>query len=523
MGSHISYCGKNSKNHVLDIKRHNEVNGSRQTFDTFNDSTIYQKDFHSHQSDFIRKVSTEITEEYELQDELGVGSYGKVLRAIDKRTGQVRAIKVVAKSSISPKDKNQLMEEVRLLSNLDHPNIVKLYELVEDSKNFYIISELLTGGELFDRILQKDHLTEQGAACIMYQVLSAVAYCHKFGVVHRDLKPENILFDTLNDDTVKVIDFGLAQAFKHNQRMHGVIGTAYYIAPEILNNEGYTERCDLWSCGVILYIMLSGYSPFAGQKSSEIFEEVKKGDFDFDKPIWNTISHSAKKLIKRMMEYNPNKRITAEQALADPWFAEHYQRKSVNKPLASDALQRLHSFRSGTKFQEAIWVYLVNYFSSKNDMHKLTETFRMLDRNNDGQLGKDEMKAAYVQIMGMSDEVAEHEAEKIFNELDYDHDGKINYSEFISAATSRKMLLTKDKLESAFRMIDKNHDGKIQASELKNLFSDERIQRLPSNTWNEWIEQVAQNRDGTVTLDQFEKMMLSLYAGQEGIEPAGMC
>jgi len=400
MGSHYSYCGKGSKKHVIDVQKSGEVtnNGSRQTGDTFNDS-ITQQNFHSHQNDFIRKLSMEITDEYELKDELGVGSYGKVMRAVDKRTSQVRAIKVVAKHSISAKDKNQLMEEVRLLSNLDHPNIVKIYELIEDDKNFYIVSELLTGGELFDRILQLDHFTEQAAACIMYQVLSAVAYCHKFGVVHRDLKPENILFDTLNDDTVKVIDFGLAQAFKPTQRMHGVIGTAYYIAPEILNHEGYTERCDIWSCGVILYIMLSGYSPFEGQKSSEIFEEVKKGEFDFDKPVWNTISHSAKRLIKKMMEYNPNKRITAQQALADPWFAEHYQKKFVNKPVASDALQRLHSFRTGTKFQEAIWVYLVNYFSSKNDLHKLNETFRMLDRNNDGQLGKDEMKEGKEQFI----------------------------------------------------------------------------------------------------------------------------
>jgi len=117
--------------------------------------------------------------------------------------------------------------------------------------------------------------------------------------------------------------------------------------------------------------------------------------------------------------------------------------------------------------------------------------------------------------MGMSNEVAEHEAEKIFHELDYDHDGKINYSEFISAATSRKMLLTKDKLDTAFRMIDKNRDGKIQAEELKNLFSDERIKRLPSNTWNEWIQQVAHNRDGTVSIEEFRQLMLSLYGAEE--------
>jgi len=511
MGSPYSYCSTKTKE-VVDIKKNQSTDpsyGSRQTFDTLPDN-FNPQNFHAHQADFIQKLNVNIADEYDLQDDLGIGSYGKVKRAISKKTGQVRAIKIVPKSTIAPKDSGKLMEEVRLLSHLDHPNILKLYRLIEDDKNYYIVTELLTGGELFDRILQNGHLTEQGAASIMRQVLSAVAYCHRFGVVHRDLKPENILFDTMSDDTIKVIDFGLAQAFKPNQRMHGVIGTAYYIAPEVLQSQEYTEKCDTWSCGVILYIMLSGVSPFAGQRSSDIFEEVKKGEFDFEQPVWNTISNSAKRFIRRMMEYNPDKRISAQEALSDPWFVEHLVKKSIPKPLASEALVRLDAFRTGTKLQEAIWVFLVQYFLSTGDLHKLCETFRMLDENNDGQLSKDEIKSAYIQIMGMSDAAAEHEAEKILEGLDFNRDGKIDYSEFISAATSRKMLLTKDKLNMAFQMIDKNGDGKIAAEELKRLFSDERIKRLPSTTWNDWINQAA-GSGGTITSEQFQQMMLSLY------------
>jgi len=464
---------------------------------------------HAHPGDFIKKRSVDFRSEYEVIEEIGEGGFGTVVRGINKRTGQERAIKVVRKENVNVTDHGKLMDEVKLLIGLDHPNIVKTYEVFEDPFKYYIVSELLTGGELLDLITKNSHLGERGAARVMRQILGAVAYCHKFGIVHRDLKPENILFDSHTEDTVKIIDFGLAQSFKPRQRLYGIKGTAYYIAPEVLDSF-YTEKCDVWSCGVILYVMLSGYPPFPGRDNETIMRNVMKGKYNFNHSVWNTVSPGAKKFIERMLTFDPSKRCSAEEALHDPWFMQFMDQSALSQPIAHETLDRLRSYRTNTRIQEAVWVYLVSYFSTKDDLKHLYKMFKTLDTDRDGQLTKDEIKAGYMKYRGMSDEMADIEAEKIITTLDTDRDGLVNYSDFINAAISRKMLLTKDKLEKVFRMIDKNGDGVITAEELRYIFNDERISKYPKDYFNQMIAQADKNNDGVISFDEFRDMMVSL-------------
>ena len=231
-------------------------------------------------SNIISSKTIPISKEYKLGKTLGSGAFGIVRLAVHKATKQTRAVKVLKKSN---QDINLLMREVEILSKLSHPNIMQIFEVFQDQSSFYIVSEYCKGGELFDILSQKGSLSEKDTAHIMKQVLSAISYSHKNNIVHRDLKPENILLDDNSKDLfIKIIDWGCAVSFSTDKKMHEADGTAYYIAPEVLREE-YDEKCDVWSCGVILYIMLCGYPPFNGATDDEIFEKVRIGEFDYPK------------------------------------------------------------------------------------------------------------------------------------------------------------------------------------------------------------------------------------------------
>lgn len=226
----------------------------------------------------------------------------------------MRAIKIIDKAYQSKEEQEKLINEVQILRTIDHPNIIKVFEFYQEPQRFYIVTELCQGGELFDYILDQGHLTEAKAAVIMQKITSALMYCHQHNIMHRDLKPENLLLERepskQQDIQVKVIDFGTSVMFKEDRKIKGKFGTAYYIAPEVLTNR-YNEKCDIWSAGVILYILLCGYPPFNGNDDDEIIENVKKGEFSLKGSEWEQISPEAKDLVQKMIVMDPTKRLSA--------------------------------------------------------------------------------------------------------------------------------------------------------------------------------------------------------------------
>jgi len=207
-----------------------------------------------------------------------------VQKAVHKATGDKRAIKKLAKDKMSPHASVRLSYEIDILKNLDHPNILRLYEVFEDSKYIYLVTELCNGGELFDEIVSRSRFGERDAAGVIKQLLSAISYCHSKKICHRDLKPENVLIDNKETMSIKLIDFGTSQRFEDEEKMELVLGTAYYIAPEVLKGE-YDEKCDVWSIGVMLYILLSGEPPFPGNDDKEILRNVVQGKYNFKRKL----------------------------------------------------------------------------------------------------------------------------------------------------------------------------------------------------------------------------------------------
>jgi len=265
----------------------------------------------------------EIGKYYELQEKLGTGSFAVVKRALRKSDGKAFAIKVIKKNKLKADELAVVHDEVEIMHKINHANCVILYEMFETKPKLYMVMELLTGGELFDRIVLKGNYSEKEASNVIKNVASAIQYLHSIGVVHRDLKPENLIYLNKDDDSpIKITDFGLAKfRGSSNVDMHTACGTPGYVAPEVLKGETYTAAVDMWSLGVILYILLCGFPPFYHQNTNMLYKQIKKGEYEFPDPYWTSVSGSAKDLVKGLLTVDSKKRMTAKDVLAHPWIA----------------------------------------------------------------------------------------------------------------------------------------------------------------------------------------------------------
>ncbi|KAK9302390.1 hypothetical protein QLX08_005636 [Tetragonisca angustula] len=265
--------------------------------------------------------SPSVEDKYILKELLGTGAFSEVRLAESKeKPGQMFAVKIIDKKALKGKE-DSLENEIRVLRRLTHPNIVQLLETFEDKHKVYLVMELVTGGELFDRIVEKGSYTEKDASGLIRQVLEAVAYMHDQGVVHRDLKPENLLYYSPEEDSkIMISDFGLSK-MEDSGVMATACGTPGYVAPEVLAQKPYGKAVDVWSIGVISYILLCGYPPFYDESDANLFAQILKGEFEFDSPYWDDISDSAKDFIHKLMCVNVEERYTCKQALAHPWIS----------------------------------------------------------------------------------------------------------------------------------------------------------------------------------------------------------
>lgn len=272
---------------------------------------------------------------YMLARELGSGAFSVVKLGVNLETGQKTAVKVVSKKKLSDEDYASLLMEIEILSQLDHPHIIRLYETFDEGTDFYIVTELVEGGELFDRIVSKAHYTEKEARDLIKSLLETLNYMHTVGVVHRDLKPENLLLCSESDDSdIKIADFGFAKRISELLPKETACGTPGYVAPEILRGDRYGAEVDIWSMGVICYVLLAGYPPFYDEDQKRLFKKIKEGRYHFHEDYWSNTSPEAINLIQMMLCVDQSKRWTAAQLLQHPWITLGDD-KLANKDLSS--------------------------------------------------------------------------------------------------------------------------------------------------------------------------------------------
>ena len=290
----------------------------------------------------IFNKKTELDKKYKVEKgSLGSGNFAVVKKCSKIGTDEIYAVKIIDKSKVE--DMGDIEREVDIMGMVDHPNVIKLFEIFNEPKKMNLIMELVTGGELFDRIVARGNYSEKDAAVVMKTLCEALSYLHKMNVVHRDLKPENILLATEAEDApIKIADFGLARMVDNKEMMKTACGTPGYVAPEVLQNKGYSSGAvDMWSTGVILYILLCGFPPFYEEELPALFDQILKGRYDFPSPWWDNISDSAKQLVRAMLTVDPKKRITAEEALHHPWICGN----APNVAIDTDNLKKLQATR----------------------------------------------------------------------------------------------------------------------------------------------------------------------------------
>ncbi|AAF79386.1 F15O4.8 [Arabidopsis thaliana] len=503
-----------------------------------------------------------LRDHYLLGKKLGQGQFGTTYLCTEKSTSANYACKSIPKRKlVCREDYEDVWREIQIMHHLsEHPNVVRIKGTYEDSVFVHIVMEVCEGGELFDRIVSKGHFSEREAVKLIKTILGVVEACHSLGVMHRDLKPENFLFDSPKDDAkLKATDFGLSVFYKpgliflfwlidslilqlvfwlfvfsmnrklkqsgflietgllcfiwianrnkvfgmyrfddlFGQYLYDVVGSPYYVAPEVLK-KCYGPEIDVWSAGVILYILLSGVPPFWAETESGIFRQILQGKLDFKSDPWPTISEAAKDLIYKMLERSPKKRISAHEALCHPWIVD--EQAAPDKPLDPAVLSRLKQFSQMNKIKKMALRVIAERLSEE-EIGGLKELFKMIDTDNSGTITFEELKAGLKRV---GSELMESEIKSLMDAADIDNSGTIDYGEFLAATLHMNKMEREENLVAAFSYFDKDGSGYITIDELQSACTEFGLCDTPLD---DMIKEIDLDNDGKIDFSEFTAMM----------------
>ena len=492
---------------------------------------------------------------YEELEELGSGFYGKVKKVrLIKNPEIIRAMKIIPEENIIQGEGASLIDEIEILKNLQHPNIMKVYESFVDNHNYYIISELCDQGHLLSKLEKLGKMDQIVVKFLMDQIFNAVAYLHEKNILHGDLKLENVLlytaskrggrrFTSINQDfnedesltedinknyrqrkssnksknyvrdmmnyEVKLIDFGCSKYFvqkNKKRKLKGIIGTSIYCSPEVVDNL-YDERCDEWSCGVLMYILLCGEAPFTGDTEEEIFDKVKKCEYNFSNPAFKKVSKNCKDLIRRLLEPKKQYRITARDALRHPFFTESFDPNSaMTENTDLNYLKHIiNPINYVSKFHETIIAFLCVNYISVDEENNLRKLFRYMDKDGKNSIAKNDLKQTLEEI---DIKISDEELNKIFETVDENGTGFIEYQEFLRNACDIKTLLSEKNVKNVFHAIcgDKNlmsgedikrfvfHGAKVTEEALKEYFDSFGMKYETSIDFDEFYRMIKKNK-----------------------------
>ncbi|KAL0692250.1 hypothetical protein Bca4012_059430 [Brassica carinata] len=380
----------------------------------------------------------------------------------------------------------------------EYANVVRIQSTYEDATSVHLVMELCEGGELFDRIVTKGHHSEREAAKLIKTIVSVVEACHSLGVMNRDLKPENLLFASCDEDaSLKSTDFGLSVFCKPGATFSKLVGSPHYVAPEVLRRH-YGRECDVWSAGVILYILLCGFPPFDAGTQHGIFREILQGKLDFESNPWPSISESVKDLVKKMLERDPKKRLTAHQVLCHPWIVD--DTVAPNKPLDFAVVSRLKRFSAMNKFKKMA-LRVVAERLSEEEIGGLKELFKMIDTDNSGTITFEELKDS---IRCVGSELVESEIQELLRAADVDESGTIDYGEFLAATIHLNKQEREENLVAAFSFFDNDSSGCITNEEIQQAWKQFGVK---DSHLDEVIKDIDQDNDGRIDYGEFVAMM----------------
>ncbi|KAJ6821261.1 calcium-dependent protein kinase 29 [Iris pallida] len=445
---------------------------------------------------------------YRLGPELGRGEFGITRRCTDTAAGGgggagcALACKTISKRKLRSKaDAADVRREVEITRSLPpHPNVVAFRDAFEDKEAVYLIMELCQGGELFDRIVARGHYTERAAAAVMRTIVEVVQHCHKNGVIHRDLKPENFLFANESETSpLKAIDFGLSVFFKPGERFNEIVGSPYYMAPELLQQD-YGPEVDIWSAGVILYILLCGVPPFWAETDEGIAEAILHSEIDFEREPWPKVSKNAKDLVYRMLDRNPKTRLTAQEVLEHHWLLNANTVPDI--PLGEAVRERLKQFSVMNKFKKKALRVVAEHLPVE-EVAGIKQMFHMMDTDKNGNLTLEELKTG-LHVIGHH--VHDLDINMLMEAADVDGNGTLDCGEFVAVSIHLKKIRSEEHLPKAFSYFDKDGNGYIEIDELREALKEDNL-RLNEQAILEIISDVDTDKDGRISYEEFVMMM----------------
>ncbi|KMT14505.1 hypothetical protein BVRB_4g072770 [Beta vulgaris subsp. vulgaris] len=442
---------------------------------------------------------------YDLGRELGRGEFGITYLATDLSSGEKYACKSILKKKLRTNvDVEDVRREVEIMKQLPkHPNIVTLKDSYEDDNAVHIVMELCEGGELFDRIVARGHYTERAAALVTKTIVEVVQMCHRHGVMHRDLKPENFLFANKKENSaLKAIDFGLSVTFKQGEKFTEIVGSPYYMAPEVLKRH-YGPEIDVWSAGVILYILLCGVPPFWAETEQGVAQAIIRSVVDFKRDPWPKVSDNAKDLVKKMLDPDPNKRLTAQEVLDHPWLQNI--KKAPNVSLGETVKARLKQFSVMNKLKKKALKVIAEHLSTE-EVAGIKEAFDGMDT---GKAGKINLEQLRVGLQKLGHHIADADLQILMEAADVTGDGTLNYAEFVAVSVHIRKMANDEHLHRAFSFFDKNKTGFIEVDELRDALNDD-CDVVANNTEeviNAIMHDVDTDKDGRISYDEFATMM----------------
>ena len=446
---------------------------------------------------------------------LGKGTFGEVYLVKHNITGIIRAMKVIDKNNVELQGEElsdeEILNEINILKKIDHPNIMKIFEFYKTSTTYYLILEFCEGGNLYDFVYE-NHLSEFQVIYIMFQIFSAMNYCHKMKILHRDLKPDNILIKKNQDGLcrVKICDFGTSSIFKKGEKQKEIIGTLCYMAPEVLNEE-YNQKCDLWSCGVIMYILLTGKRPFFGRDDDQIIEKILFDKYNSD--LLKKYNKYTKDLLSKLLEKDPEKRISAEEALNHKVFYLNKTKEILNEIFDEKILfkfiENLKHYKSNSILRETTLAYLVHNYPDLDEVNEACKLFDKLDVNGNGKITRNELFLGLSSIIKNDDELKK-DIDEIFLNLDMDNNNYISYEEFIRAAVDKEVFLKEEILKFAFQYFDKDNSGEITIGELEDIFKGSIKSIDYKKELDNILKEVDCNNDNVIDFEEFKKLMNNL-------------
>ena len=439
---------------------------------------------------------------YKFKDKiLGGGNFGTVRKAYrrdDKGKTKYYAIKSISMKKLKDNQIDDLIKEVDIISSLDHPNIVKFYETYHDEHYFHLVMELCQGFDSYRQIVVNQKCDEKIVVNLIAKVLLAIAHCHSRGITHRDLKPENILFENNQPGAeIKIIDFGLSRKYNKDEKMHSVLGTPYYVAPEVLKKD-YDEKCDIWSIGAMTYYFLCGEHPFDGLNKMEIFENILHSKLTFNSPMWEKISDNAKSFVSLCLEKKAENRPSAVNALKHLWFKNVLKISHRVENLSEEILLNIKNFKIKEKFKQMIMKYLINTLS-KEEIKIFKNSFFAMDIFHNGCIEQKELKEAF-QLKNIP--ITDEEINYLYKILDQNLKGALDYSEFLMAGVNQKLLFTEAKLNNAFKYFDINESGFIENTDLYDSLLRMGRECINTNNINSFIYEALKNLDDKKNFDK---------------------